>query len=103
MSNPIISCGIYAAEMVIFYLFFSLIAERKTSRLVCLICGLFLFEIGSAVNLLFHNNVLLNTITSICSKTLFAYFFFIIWATKRRFRSMRIFLASVSPFAARSR
>ena len=76
MSNPIISCGIYAAEMVIFYLFFSLIAVRKTSRLVCLICGLFLFEIGSAVNLLFHNNVLLNTITSICSKALFAYFFF---------------------------
>lgn len=103
MSNPIMSCGIYAVEMVIYFIFFSLISERKTSRLMCLVCGLFLFEIGSAVNLLFHNNVLLNTITSICSKTLYAYFFFIIWATKRRFRSMRIFLASRSPWDARRR
>ena len=76
MSNPIISCGIYAAEMVIFYLFFSLIAERKTSRLVCLLCGFFLFEIGSVVNLAFDNNVLLNTIVSIISKAFFSYFFF---------------------------
>ena len=76
MSNPIMSCGIYAVEMVIYFIFFSLISERKTSRLMCLVCGLFLFEIGSAVNLLFHNNVLLNTILSICSKALFAYFFF---------------------------
>lgn len=76
MSNPIMSCGIYAVEMVIYFIFFSLISERKTSRLMCLVCGLFLFEIGSAVNLLFHNNVLLNTIISICSKALFAYFFF---------------------------
>lgn len=76
MSNPIVSCGIYAVEMVIFFIFFSLISERKTSKIVCLIGGLFLFEIGSVVNLLFHNNVLLNTIISIFSKALFAYFFF---------------------------
>ncbi len=76
MSNPIVSCGIYAVEMVIFFIFFSLISERKTSRLVCLIGGLLLFEIGSAASLILSNNVLINTIVSIFSKALFAYFFF---------------------------
>lgn len=76
MSNPIVSCGIYAVEMIIFFIFFSLISERKTSRVVCLIGGLFLFEIGSAASLILHNNVLINTIVSIFSKALFAYFFF---------------------------
>lgn len=76
MSNPVFSCGIYAVEMIIFFIFFSLISERKISKILCLIGGLFLFEIGSAANLLFHNNVLLNTIISIISKALFAFFFF---------------------------
>lgn len=76
MNNPIISCGIYAAEMVIYMIFFSLIAERKTSKLLCILVGLFLFELGSGVNLLFHNNVWVNTTASILTKILVAYFFF---------------------------
>lgn len=76
MSNPIISCGIYAVEMVIYMIFFSLIAERKTSKFLCILAGLFLFEIGSCLNLIFHNNVWINTVASILIKIIFAYFFF---------------------------
>lgn len=76
MLNPTVSCIVYAAEMLISYIFFSRIAERKTSSLKCMLLGLLLFEAGSAVNLLMQNNIQVNAIMSIVISTLFAVHFF---------------------------
>ena len=65
MLNPIVSCVVYAFDMLIIYIFFSRIAERSISTLKCILLGLFLFELGSVVNLIFQNNLWINTVVSI--------------------------------------
>ena len=52
MLNPIASLGVYLAEMVICYFFFSDIFERRTTSLKCLVIGSVIFSAGSALNLL---------------------------------------------------
>lgn len=76
MLNPAVSCIVYAAEMFITYIFFSHITERKVAQWKCLLLGLLLFEFGSVLNLIFQNNVWLNTFVSIALRTLFATIFF---------------------------
>lgn len=68
MLNPVVSCAVYAVDMIIIYLFFSRIAEKKISTLKCLLFGLILFEVGSALNLTFQNNLLINTLVSIATR-----------------------------------
>lgn len=76
MLNPVVSCAVYAVDMIIIYLFFSRIAEKKISTLKCLLFGLFLFEVGSALNLVFKNNLLINTLVSIATRLIFGAYCF---------------------------
>lgn len=76
MLNPAVSCAVYAVDMIIIYLFFSRIAEKKISTLTCLLFGLFLFEVGSALNLAFQNNLLINTLVSIATRIIFGFYCF---------------------------
>ncbi len=64
MLNPIASLGVYLAEMVICYFFFSDIFERRTTSLKCLVIGSVIFSAGSALNLLFNNNSMINSLTT---------------------------------------
>lgn len=65
MLNPVVSCVVYAFDMLIIYVFFSHIAEKAFSTFKCVLVGLFIFELGSAFNLAFQNNLVINTIVSI--------------------------------------
>lgn len=76
MLNPYISCGIYAAEFVIFYIFYSRIGQKRFSSYISFFIGLMLFEVGSLLNLWFENNVGINTLASITIKILFSLIFF---------------------------
>ena len=71
MLNPLISCTVYGFEMLIVYIFFSRISTRRCSAWKCIGVGLVLFELGSGINLLFHNNVFINTLVSIGIKIVF--------------------------------
>ena len=71
MLNPLVSCSVYAFEMLIIYVFFSRISERKTTSLKTLLIGILLFEAGSVINLLFQNNLWINTAVSIAIRVLF--------------------------------
>lgn len=72
MLNPFVSCAVYAFDMLIAYVFFSRTSEKVLSTFRCYIYGLLLFEIGSVVNLLFHNNLWINTFVSIAIRIIFA-------------------------------
>lgn len=76
MLNPIVSCVVYASDMLIIYIFFSRTAERSISTLKCILLGLFLFELGSVVNLAFQNNLWINTIFSIAIRIFFGVYCF---------------------------
>lgn len=72
MLNPFVSCAVYAFDMLIVYVFFSRTAEKALPTFRCFIFGLLLFEIGSAANLIFHNNLWINTFVSIAIRIIFA-------------------------------
>ena len=71
MLNPLVSCSVYAFEMLIIYVFFSRFSERKTTALKTFLIGILLFEAGSGINLLFQNNLWINTAVSIAIRFLF--------------------------------
>ncbi len=79
MRDPVISCAVYAFDMLIIYIFFSRIAEKRFSTGKCVLLGLILFELGSVVNLIFRNNALINSFVSIVT-----YFCFGVWCFKLR-------------------
>lgn len=79
MRDPVISCVVYAFDMLIVYIFFSRIAEKRFSTGKCVLLGLILFELGSAVNLVFQNNALVNAIVSIVTHLCFG-----VWCFKFR-------------------
>ena len=72
MFNPFVSSAIYAIEMLIVYIFLSRVAERQMNHVKCLLWGLLLFDAGSFGNLIFQNNIYINTIGSIIIKAAFA-------------------------------
>lgn len=72
MLNPVISCIVYMAEMMIAWIFFSGISHKSRSTPLCLLLGIFLFETGAFVNLLLANNLLINLLTAILIHFLFA-------------------------------
>ena len=72
MLNPYISCCVYAAEFLIFYIFYSQIGNQKYSQMLTVGIGLLLFETGSLINLISANNVAVNTIASILIKFIFS-------------------------------
>lgn len=57
--------------MLILYIFYSWIAKKNFLTGKCVLLGLLLFELGSAVNLVFQNNPLITTILSIVIWILF--------------------------------
>ena len=71
MLNPLVSCSVYAFEMLIIYVFFSRISDRKATVLKTFLIGILLFEAGSGFNLLFQNNLWINTAVSIAIRVLF--------------------------------
>lgn len=74
MLNPMVSSIVYAFDMLIIYIFFSRISDRRTSTITCIFLGLALFELGSVFNLIFQNNLFVNTVISITIR-----FCFCIW------------------------
>lgn len=63
MLNTVSSFMIYFLEMLISYIFFSGIADKKLSYIKCIAIGTLLFESGAIVNLLFNNTVWINTLS----------------------------------------
>ncbi len=72
MLNPIVSCTVYAVEMLVVYLFFTRIAEKRFSTLFCVFLGLIYFELASAINLLSANSSLANVISCAVIFSVFA-------------------------------
>lgn len=72
MLNPFASFGIYIAEMLIVYLYFSGFLEQRRPTWQCLLLGGLCFTGASALNLLFRNNTVLNLCTSFLAPLLFA-------------------------------
>lgn len=65
MLNPFVSFMVYATESFIYFAIFSRLGKRKYSTPICLVIGLILFEIISGLNLIFHNKVWINIISTI--------------------------------------
>lgn len=76
MLNPWVSLAVYETEMLISFVFFSAVFPRRVSGRKCLLVGFLLFAAGSAVNLIFVNNGVLNTLVTVLLNSLFARFCF---------------------------
>ena len=71
MLNPFVSCIIYALEALIYYIFLSRVSNPRFCKWKCILIGLCLFEVGSAFNILSHNDVFVNTSVVILIVTVF--------------------------------
>lgn len=76
MLNPLFSLCVYLVEMIISYIFFSSVFEHRYTPARSLCIGGFLFMIGSAINILFRNNGVINMISTCFINILFAYICF---------------------------
>lgn len=76
MLNPVTSIVVYLIEMLISYIFFSNISNKRVSTVKCFIIGCFLFLSGSLFNLLFKNNVIINLIVTIIINSMFCWICF---------------------------
>lgn len=72
MLNPICSLCVYLVEMVIAYIFFSGIFERRIKPVKCLLIGCVIFAAGSFLNIISGNNPVLNFFTTILNILLFS-------------------------------
>lgn len=63
MLNTVSSFIIYFLEMLISYIFFSGIADKKISYIKSVSIGTLLFETGAIANLLFNNTIWINTLS----------------------------------------
>ena len=63
MLNPVVSFSIYFLEMLISYLFFSRVSDRKGPPWRILLIGALCFGAASAANLLYANTVWINLIS----------------------------------------
>lgn len=63
MLNTVSSFIIYFLEMLISYIFFSGIADKKIPYIKCVSIGTLLFETGAIANLLFNNTIWINTLS----------------------------------------
>ena len=63
---------VYLVEMLISFLFFSKISNKKFSSIKCLFIGMLLFCVGTVVNVVFKNTVWINIPCSIVINVLFA-------------------------------
>ena len=72
MLNPIASCCVYWAEMLIAYTYFSGVFEKRFSIGKTISIGLLLYSSCSVLNLISGNNTTLNLCTSVLVTELFA-------------------------------
>lgn len=72
MLNPVMAALIYLFEMLISYLFFSNVSERKRTQVQSLIIGTACFTLCYAVNFIFVNNTYLNGLAFLFSNLIFA-------------------------------
>lgn len=76
MLNPLFSLCVYLVEMVISYIFFSSVFAHRYTPAKSLCIGGFLFTIGSAINILFQNNGVINMTSTCLINILFAHICF---------------------------
>lgn len=60
MTDPYISSSFYLIEMLISYIFFSNISGKRTGNKKIIIIGIIIFQIVSALNIFFKNNIFIN-------------------------------------------
>ena len=72
MLNPIFSLCVYLTEMIIAYIFFSGVFERRIKTVNCILIGCVIFTTGSFLNLISGNNPVLNFCTTILMLLLFS-------------------------------
>lgn len=86
----------YFIEMLIAYVFFLQIGERKHNLLKCFLIGISAFSIGAAGDIIFNSTVWINAVSFVLIHIIFGYFCFDIKITKLAFYSiiMDIFSAA---------
>ena len=72
MQNPAMAAMVYLFEMLISYLFFSNVSERKRTQVQSFIIGTACFILCFAVNFIFVNNTYLNGLAFLLSNLIFA-------------------------------
>ena len=76
MLSPLFSLCVYLVEMIISHIFFFAIFDCRYPPPKSLLIGSLLFASGSAVNLLFHNNGVINVFATFIINVLFAHICF---------------------------
>lgn len=76
MMNPIVAVSVFSLEILICYIFFSNIFQRKRSNLICFLCGAIATLLAASCNLLSQNSGVINTIVSTVVQCTFAYICF---------------------------
>lgn len=76
MLNPFIASAVYLYELMVAWLFFSSLAEKRRPMATALLLGFVLFESGAVLNLVMDNNVPVNAATMILMHLAFGYFCF---------------------------
>ena len=101
MASNIAICTTYFIEMLIAYIFFSQIGERKHNFWLCCIIGTVVFEVGAISDIIFSNTIWLNALMFIIINFSFAVLCFDIKTTKILFYSIILDIFSTAlEFAA---
>lgn len=87
---------VYFFEMLISYVFFSEISDKKITPIKCTFIGILLFEIGAIINLLFANTVWINTSVFLLINITFALLCFSIKTQKAIFYSALLVIFSTA-------
>ena len=82
MAGNIAICATYFAEMLIAYIFFSQIGEKKYNIWRCCLIGTAVFEVGALSDIIFSNTIWLNALMFVIINFFFAIFCFNIKITK---------------------
>ena len=72
MLNPLFSLCVYWSEMVISYIFFSSLCKQKLTTAKTILIGGALFALGSIINILVHNNGLVNGMVTLLINAVYA-------------------------------
>ena len=96
MLNFISSFMVYFLEMLISYVFYSEITDKKMSSVKCALIGIFLFETGAVINLLFDNTIWINTLYFLLINIAFSFICFNIKKQKAIFYSALLVIFSTA-------
>lgn len=72
MLNPFFSLCVYLVEMVISYIFFSALGKQRMNSTRTIAIGGLLFALGSIINILLHNNGLVNALVTLIINAVYA-------------------------------